>query len=91
MNKDIIVARVVRELRNQRRNQSIVFLSTSIMCKLDQLKYNFNLDDSIYELYDAIEHEYKRRQLHRCIVAANRLEMPNNLAGRLQNELDNLT
>ena len=87
MNKDIIVARVVRELRNQ----GIVFLSTSIMCELNQLQYEFNLDDSIYELYDAIEHEYKRRQLHRCIVAANRLEMPNNLAGRLQNELDNLT
>ena len=87
MNKDIIVARVVRELRNQ----GIVFLSTSIMCELNQLQYEFNLDDSIYELYDAIEHEYKRRQLHRCIVSANRLEMPNNLAGRLQNELDNLT
>ena len=87
MNNDIIVARVVRDLREER----IVGLPISIMCKLDQLAYQFNLDDSIYELYDAIEYEYKRRQLHRCILAANRLEMPNNLAGRLQTKLDTLT
>ena len=72
MNNDVIVARVVRDVRNERIND-YCGLCTSIMCHLDQLRVLFNMDDSIYDLFDTILHEFKRRQLHRTILAAKRL------------------